>query len=90
MNLLHKFRGVLSKQVIITHLTLTQRECSRGKGSLTLPTDQRLMKACDLVEQKRVEKNSWPHYDMYKCEIRLAIKNCLYLKIIHAEVLSRR
>lgn len=60
-----------------------------GKGSLTLPTDQRLMRACDLVEeQKIVEKNSWLHYDMYKCEIGLAIEDCLYLKIIHA-VLSR-
>lgn len=81
MSLLHKFRGVLSKQVI-RHLTLTQREWSMGKGSLILPTDQSLMKACDLVKkQKIVEKNSWPHYDMYKCEIRLAIKDCLYLKI---------
>lgn len=48
------------------------------------------MKACDVVEeQKIVEKNSWPHYDMYKYEIKLAIKDYLYLKIIHADVLSR-
>lgn len=59
-----------------------------GKG--TLLTDHRLIKAYDVVEeQKIVEKNSWPRYDMYKYEIKLAIKDCLYLKIIHADVLSR-
>lgn len=86
MNFLHKFRDVLSKEVIIRHLTLTQSEAWEKEPCQLI----RLMKACDVVEeQKIVEKNSWPHYDMYKYEIKLAIKDYLYLKIIHADVLSR-
>lgn len=57
-----------------------------GKGSLALPADQILMKGYDLLEQRELKRTAGHTCDMYKWEITLASKDCLHLKIIHADI----